>query len=282
MNPKVMLFLFFGVGIVGVVMFLHATKPAMLKPAPPKKVYVHVFVAKHNLKMGHLIKLNDLTEKTYLSGKQPFGSVVTTQDVVGNVVSFPIAAGSVIFNSDLISQDEPSFLAYALPPGKGAMSIVLTSQNAVDSFVQAGDRVDVFVRVTSSNARSAQVALRNVLVLSINHHLEKVKFIRANASFWKRVGQGGVSQTTIKQQEEALQNASASGMSTPTAPSLIAPDKPLVITLEVTPEEAAMLMQATNVGILSLMLRSARDNSDLATSSVVSGPMVIYNGPQNQ
>ena len=281
MNPKVMLFLFFGVGIVGVVMFIHTTKPALLKPAPPKKVYLHVFVAKHNLEIGHLIKADDLTEKTYLSGKQPVGSVVTTQqDVFGSVVSFPIAAGSVIFNSDLISQDEPSFLAYALPPGKGAMSIVLTSQNAVDSFVQAGDRVDVFVRVTSSgNARSAQVALRNVLVLSINHHLEKVKFIRASSTFWRQLSERGVSQTTIKQRQEELQSAADSGKSTPAAPSLIAPDKPLVITLEVTPEEAAMLMQATNLGILSLMLRSAQDNSDIGTSSVVSGPMVIYNGP---
>ena len=281
MNPKVMLFLFFGVGIVGVFMFIHTTKPALLKPAPPKKVYVHVFVAKHNLKIGHLIKADDLTEKTYLSGKQPVDSVVTTQqDVFGSVVSVPIAAGSVIFNSDLISQDEPSFLAYALPPGKGAISIVLTSQNAVDSFVQAGDRVDIFVRVTSSgNARSAQVALRNVLVLSINHHLEKVKFIRASNTFWRELAEKGVSQTTVQQRQEELQSAADSGKSTPAAPSLIAPDKPLVITLEVTPEEAAMLMQATNLGVLSLMLRSAQDNSDIGASSVVSGPMVIYNGP---
>ncbi|MBQ5515635.1 MAG: Flp pilus assembly protein CpaB [Acetobacter sp.] len=278
MNPKVMLFLFFGVGIVGVVMFIHTTKPALLKPAPPKKVYVHVLFAKHNLRIGHLIKVNDLTEKTYLLGKQPFGSVLATQQVMGSVVSVPVAAGDVIVNGDLISPDEPSFLSYALPSGEGAVSIVLTSQNAVDSFVQPGDRVDVFVR-TSGRLPSAQIALRNVLVLSINHNLGKKLFVRETESFMTRLGHAGETQSQAIQQATALQQASSNVKPSVSEPSLINPDKPLVVTLEVTPEEAAVLMHAMNMGILSLMLRSAQNNNETAESSVVAGSMVIYNGP---
>ena len=291
MNPKVMLFLFFGVGIVGVVMFLHATKPAILKPAPPKKVYVHVFVAKHNLQRGHWVSLNDLTEKTFVLGKQPVGALLTTQEVAGNAVRFPIAAGKVIVGSDLVVQSDPDFLAYALPPGKGAISIVLTRENAVDNFIQPGERVDIFVRIkepataVSAAVIKSQVILRNLRVLSVNHSLGKT-FVRENQSAMARMGRlidSGQSQTNLNRQQTALQR-NASPMS---GVKILNPNMPLVVTLEVTPEESATLMQAVNTGIVSLMLRSAQGNHDTGQSfamsgDALSGETVIYNGPGGQ
>ncbi|MBQ3818064.1 MAG: Flp pilus assembly protein CpaB [Acetobacter sp.] len=288
MNPKVMLFLFFGVGIVGVVMFLHATKPAILKPEPPKKVYVHVFVAKHNLQKGDWVSLNDLTEKTFVLGKQPVGALLTTQEVAGHAVRFPIAAGKVIVGSDLISQSDPDFLAYALPPGKGAISIALTRANAVDNFIQPGERVDVFVRINrpttavSAAVIKSQVILRNLRVLSVNHSLGKT-FVREDQSVEARMGRlidSGQSQTNLNRTQAALQR------NTPPM-EILNPNMPLVVTLEVTPEESATLMQAVNTGTVSLMLRSAQGNRDTGQSfamsgDALSGETLIYNGPGGQ
>ena len=79
-------------------------------------------------------------------------------------------------------------------------------------------------------------------------------------------------------QQGVNQQAASSQVSTAT---VLNPNAPLVVTFEVTPEEAATLMQATNTGIVSLMLRSARDDSHgTGEVSAGSGSMIIYNGPK--
>ena len=258
MNPKVMLIAFIGVGLLGILVFIHSIKPAALPPYP---AFVNVYVTKRDLKVGEWVdSRTDLVWKRIKWEKHSQNNVLTSQNVDGDVLRSSIPAGSFLFKRDLVAPGDADFLAYALPPGKTAMSLAVKIQNAVDRFIQPGEHVDVVMRNT--NAQVARVLLTNIRILAVDHRLgAEVKVVPKGPSAPGSSPQQARPQPVVT----ATQN----------------PDTPVLVTLEVTPEDAIKLSQGMNKGVISLILRSVLANTDSEKKSQAFGflgPVFVYNG----
>ncbi len=106
-------------------------------------------------------------------------------EVVGKTALTAIEAGQVVTRQVVAdSPDGRGGLALLVPPGKRAVALRITDEIAVGNFLVAGDRVDVFVRLTPSRAgevaapttltadRRSFAVLQDIEVLSFGEALQ--------------------------------------------------------------------------------------------------------------
>jgi pilus assembly protein CpaB len=160
----------------------------------------------------------------------------TRASVYGAVLRHEIAAGEPIRRTAIVKPGERDFLQVVLVPGERAISIPVTTGGASTGLLSPGDRVDV--------------------ILTQNFKGEGA----ANAPLTRR----SVSETVV----ESLRVL-----------AIDAPDaKPAAgigrtVTLEVTAEQAEQINVATELGKLSLTLRSATDYTPSPVASAPPSPV---------
>ena len=161
----------------------------------------------------------------------------TRASVYGAVLRHELAAGEPIRRSAIVKPGERDFLQVVLVPGERAISIPVTTGGASTGLLSPGDRVDVILTQNFKNEGAA------------------------NAPLTRR----SVSETVVDNlrvlaidSPEAL-NPSKSVAATPAAAPF-----GRTVTLEVTPEQAEQINVATELGKLSLTLRSATDYASAA------------------
>ena len=142
----------------------------------------------------------------------------------GSVARFEIFIGEPISDQKLVRSDQ-GYLSAVLPKGMRGVSVPVSADAAAGGFVVPNDRVDVVL----TRGGVSQTILANVKVLAIGTRL------------------GQINQAAKKEGEDAK----ATDVSTFQGGT--------IATLELTPAQGEMIINATRLGKLSVVLRSIAD-----------------------
>jgi pilus assembly protein CpaB len=236
MNSKRIVFLLVAVVVAGATAFLarawlQAERAAIAaqfggQQVAPAKPAVQVLVARTALRIGHLIKPEDLRWQAWPQGALPPTYIVEGKrqiaDFVGAVARLAVQVGQPLVETDIVMPGSRGFLAAVLKPGMRAVSVPTTATTAVSGFVYGGDRVDVLVTHTLTNPdgsnNATETILRNARVIAMD---QKLDFAPGDK-----------------------------------------PDVAKTATLELTPKQAEIVTLGVKMGDLSLSLRSLQDSDD--------------------
>lgn len=198
-----------------------------LTEAPQPAPALQVLVARTDIRTGQIVKPDDMRWQAW-----PDGTISPTyiiegrrplSDFVGAVSRGPISAGEPITEGRVVLSGTRGFMAAVLQPGMRAVSVQVTPTSGVSGFVFAGDRVD--------------------LILTHAYEKDAVKERQASETILRDIRIIAMDQRLDMRPGEAPQVAKTA-------------------TLEVTPKQVEIIALATEMGKLSLSLRSLQEPSD--------------------
>jgi pilus assembly protein CpaB len=203
--------------------------PAVAAPAPEEQIH-EVLVADSDLPAGTFIKPQHLRWQRWPTDDVPdsyvLNGVRSDEEMIGAVVRKRIAAGEPITDGAVVKPGDRGFLAAVLEPGMRAMSVPVTPISSNSGLIFPGDRVDLILTQSLRESESESSVRRvSETVLS------DIRIIAMGAE-------------TGDDPEEGEAN-----------------EKAKTATFEVTPAQAQKVALLTELGKLSLSLRS------LATST---------------
>ena len=245
MNPRVLLIAFLAVGAIGGLLFLRVlTRPVEKPHGPPPIPMKSVLVSTRAINVGDFIRQDsNVAPKSLPVSEVPDDAVAAVsaeQDgVYGAVMQEKILAGAVLRSSQIVRKTAPGFLAAVLKPDMRAISVQVSPVSSVGGLVQPGDRVDLILTQTLRTATGAQ----SVAARGIAADLRVV----------------GVDQSLFP--EDMHPDGTSRGKEpVPSRPI------PTTVTLEVTAAQAVAINVATDMGRLSLAIRSSQgDDGKLAS-----------------
>jgi len=164
-------------------------------------------------------------------------------DMSNSVARFEIFAGEPVSNLKLVRSNQ-GYLSAVLEQGMRGVSVPVRADAAAGGFVVPNDRVDV---VLTRNGVS-QTILANVKVLAIG----------------TRLGQVNATRTTTNSSSNKSGNAKASSTKS-NAAEVRTFSGGTIATLELTPEQGELIINATRLGRLSVVLRSIADFAQTTT-----------------
>lgn len=195
---------------------------------PPVK---SVLVAHHPLARGEILKASDLAWEPWPdNGVDPSYirlGTRTPQSFSGWVARFPIGSGQPVTLANVVAPGSRGFLAALLLPGMRAVSVELNATTGISGFVAPGDRVDILITYPVPNIAPASAGMTEV------HH-------KASETILRNIRVLGIDQQLQTKKGEAVLAKTA--------------------TLEVTPKQSEVLALASEMGKLSLSLRSLADS----------------------
>jgi len=166
---------------------------------------VRVLVAKHDMKVGDRVSVDDvawqswpadavnpafvnggptrvdLAAKAEAALQAATGSDPEVQSLSGSLVREALLANEPINKRKLVKGGEGGFMAVKLPQGMRAMSLPVTVETGAGGFVLPGDHVDVVLNVKLTNSApgrgpaqpvESHTIMRNVQVLAIDQTTE--------------------------------------------------------------------------------------------------------------
>jgi pilus assembly protein CpaB len=243
MSAKTILALLFLISLcVVIILCLHALPQRFnVDPAPAKD---EVLAAATVLPAGTLLRAKDVVWQQ-ISGRSEPGQIVRPPDVPGNPNSEPdqqaradvygaalrigVKAGEPLRRGAIVKPGDRDFLQIVLAPPARAIAIPVATGGASTGILYPGDRVDVILTQTFKN--DPPLTRRSVSETVV----ENLRVLAVDAPDSKPTGTGGSFGRTV--------------------------------TLEVTPEQAEKINVATELGKLSLTLRSLSSADWLVASS---------------
>lgn len=183
---------------------------------------VRILVAKQALPAGTLIKKNNLRWQAWpssgLSGAYMKEGDIKPEDLIGTVVRVGVATGEPITEARVVRPGAHGFLSAVLRPGFRAMTVAVNATSGIAGFVFPGDRVDV------------------VLSHKLQRKGEYGRALRASETVLTDIRVLAIDQSTDDQVKEAntVKN----------------------VTIEVTPKQVEIVSLISDLGRLSLSLRS--------------------------
>jgi len=133
------------------------TSKAALVVASSEKITLGTPISESQLKLIRLPK-----------GAAPVGVKDTVESLVGRVPKVEIAPGEIILESMLYSPNSSAGLAFAISPGKRAMSMNVNEVTEVAGFVSPGAYVDVLFSSKDDSGRfSSRIIMQRILVLAV-------------------------------------------------------------------------------------------------------------------
>jgi pilus assembly protein CpaB len=196
-----------------------AEAEALARPAAPQKF---VLVAKGGISRGQILKPQDLSWQVWPEGGIDKNYIQTgtrtPESFAGWVARDPFAPGEPISDAKIVAPGSRGFLSAVLAPGKRAISVPVTATSGISGFVFPGDQVDILIthQLTGAGGNDA-------------HH-------KAAETVLQDVRVIGIDQKLDTKTSEALVAHAA--------------------TLEVTPKQSEIIAVASEIGKLSLSLRS--------------------------
>jgi pilus assembly protein CpaB len=192
--------------------------------APAEDIY-EVLVADMDLAAGSFIKPSQVTWQRWPTDDVPESYVLKgrrkLEEMVGAVVRRGVAAGEPITDGAVVKPGDRGFLAAVLEPGTRAVSVPITATSGNSGLIFPGDRVDLILTQTLAATENGDVTRRVSETV-----LEDIRIIAMGAD-------------TSDQPEDGKAN-----------------EKAKTATLEVTPRQAETVTLVTELGKLSLSLRS--------------------------
>ncbi|HTJ90158.1 MAG TPA: Flp pilus assembly protein CpaB [Acidocella sp.] len=201
---------------------LNHSKHQAAAPVPTAQV----LVAAATLQAGGLLQPADMAGATVPADAVPVGASLDTPAnraaLVGAMVRTAITRGAPILDSAVIHPGDHGFLAAVLAPGMRAVTVGVDAISGANGLIWPGDYVDVLLTQTIPGAPGAK-SIAAVMVLS------DVRVIATGQQVVKDATPGP----------------------TPQPPAQ-------TVTLEVTPDQAARCLVASDLGKLSLIVHSAQ------------------------
>lgn len=172
----------------------------------------------------------------------PSGALTDKNAVVGKKAGTTILSGDVI-TARKLSQKAGGFVGL-IPEGMRAVSFSVNDVTGVSGFAKPGDKVDILL-VTSREGVdriTSKILLKDVLILAVN----------------KSSGQPQPQPQNTDKDGKGTPNSSTTRTSTSSASI----GTPSVVTVALTPYDAAKLIASTQIGQLQMLLRPANDEGD--------------------
>lgn len=177
------------------------------------------------------------------SNMVPSGALTDKNAVVGK------KAGTTIFSGDMItarklSQKAGGFVGL-IPDGMRAVSFSVNDVTGVSGFAKPGDKVDILL-VTSREGMdriTSKILLKDVLILAVN----------------KSSGTPQPQSQNTDKDGKGMPSGSAPRQSSSNTSSI---GTPSVVTVALTPYDAAKLIASTQIGQLQMLLRPSNDDGD--------------------
>jgi pilus assembly protein CpaB len=215
-------------------------------PMPAKSV----LIARASIQRGQLLKPDDFAWEPWPEGGIDKNYVVigtkTPESFSGWVARNPISGGEPITEAKIVAPGNRGFLAAALRPGMRAVSVPVSVTTGISGFVFPGDQVDLVVTFTSQEQPHGATpgALRDIKASETV--LRDIRVIAIDQKLDAKAGEANANLKTA--------------------------------TLEVTPKESGIIALASEMGKLSLSLRSLvpgpDDSKEAANNSAPLTPQV--------
>ena len=211
------------------------------KPAPA--AMVPVIEASRDIEPQTVITEDMVKAVEVSSNMVPSGALTDKNAVVGK------KAGTTIFSGDMItarklSQKAGGFVGL-IPDGMRAVSFSVNDVTGVSGFAKPGDKVDILL-VTSREGMdriTSKILLKDVLILAVN----------------KSSGTPQPQPQKTDKDGKGLPDGSAPRQSSSNTSSICTPS---VVTVALTPYDAAKLIASTQIGQLQMLLRPSNDEGD--------------------
>jgi pilus assembly protein CpaB len=210
-----------------------ANVTVMAAPAPQEELY-EVLVAEIALPAGTVIKAQHLRWQAWPTDDVPPSYILkgerTEEEMIGAVVRRGISLGQPITDGGVVKRGERGFLAAVLSPGMRAVSVPINPTSSNSGLIFPGDRVDMILTQSLVDGQGTRRVSETVL--------ENLRIIAMGADT----------------SDDPAQGKSHQGART--------------ATIEVTPKQAEEVTLLTELGKLSLSLRSlARPETEIVQAA---------------
>ena len=201
----------------------------------------HIVVAATSIPLGTRVDAHNLKLIPWPSDEPVKGMFTRIEDCANRALITPVAANELILDSKLAAKESGAGLAAAIPEGMRAISVAVNDVVAVAGFVTPGTMVDVMVtgRLSGANHGSDDNITRTIL--------ENVRVLAAGQK--------------IEQDREGK------------------PQTVPVITLLVSPDDAAKLAMASTEGKIQLALRNTVDSKKVEPAAVMEAALFSGSAP---
>jgi pilus assembly protein CpaB len=208
----------------------HTTAEAAPVALPPP--VRSVLVAHAPIERGQILKPSDFAWQPWPDGGIDKAYILlgtkTPESFTGWVARYPMTTGEPVTAAQMVAPGSRGFLAAVLRPGMRAVSVPVNATTGISGFVFPGDLVDIVITYPVPAQQVAGTA-------AVEH--------KASETILRDVRVIGIDQRLESKPGEAVIAHTA--------------------TLEVTPKDAEMLNLATEMGKLSLSLRSLAKTGDM-------------------
>ncbi len=238
-----LLILALGCGLVASIGITQVIAKRNADPAAPTGETESIFVAMQDIGLGEILTAQDLRLEPWPKDKTPPGALRRIEEVEGRRTKTKIFAGEPILDKKLfgkgVAEQGPDAL---IPKGYRVVAVKVDQVSGTAGMIMPGSRVDVLVHLLRNPTRgipdtSTRVILQDVKVFAVN---DRVTMEPEGAE-----GTSSIKATTV---------------------SLLA-----------TPEQAAKLALAEELGTLRLVLRSPEDDAQL--TQIVASPNELFGIP---
>lgn len=214
-------------------------------PEPPSAPVVvtetvekdEVLTVAKDIALGEQLSAADLSWASWPKDLAPATAVLRSQrpdaitEIAGRIAKAPVYQGEPVREERLISSDR-GFMSTILPKGKRAIAVSVEALTAAGGFILPGDKVDVILTRQSSGRSGNSFTSETIL--------QNVRVLAIDTT------------TAGERDEKALPPGQTA-------------------TLELEPAEAEVVAQASQLGTIALVLRSAQDSADDADPGLVGG-----------
>ena len=244
-----MLALALGAGLLTASLAYFALQSLAAHPSPAAQTIPNraIVVAGRDIPARTVLTQNLLQTRTVAANSVPEGTASAPFELVGQVTTVAISAGSPIAHQMAAPRDINMGMAYAIPPSMRAVAIPLDPVSGVAGFARPGDHVDVLATFTEAENRAVtRTILQNVTLLATGTRV---------ISGFSRAETG----------QKATGTNPETGQNVPARPEEM-PNATLMVHMEDTPR----LVLAAAKGKLQLILRPADDPSHTALPGTAS------------
>jgi pilus assembly protein CpaB len=221
-------------------------------PTPSKSV----LIARVSVQRGQILRPDDLAWQPWPEGGIDRNYILlgsrTPETYSGWVARQPIAAGEPLIESKMVAPGNRGFLAAVLHPGMRAVSVPVTVTSGIAGFVFPGDQVDLIVtysvqdRPPPGQTTPTGPLLEHKISETV---LRSVRVIAIDQKLDSKAGEATVAKTA---------------------------------TFEVTPKESEIVALASEMGKLSLSLRSLVPGPDELKQEVSTSSLEAPNSPLSE